>query len=86
MQNIINLHLQLIRSILWRRIYEYSSVSLVDLCDDDSNIMSFFNKKIECNWTSGYKWNNAIILSITLGGFGIDRFYLGFIKVKYFIK
>ncbi|CAG9766303.1 unnamed protein product [Ceutorhynchus assimilis] len=36
-----------------------------------------FNKKIKCNWTGGYKWLTALLLSITLGGFGADRFYLG---------
>ncbi|CAB0033428.1 unnamed protein product [Trichogramma brassicae] len=36
-----------------------------------------FNKNLPCNWTSGYKWSTALILSITLGGFGADRFYLG---------
>ncbi len=40
-----------------------------------------FNKRIECNWTSGYKWNIAMLLSVFFGGFGIDRFYLGLIKV-----
>lgn len=36
-----------------------------------------FNKNIPCNWTGGYKWSTAVLLSITLGGFGADRFYLG---------
>ncbi|KAL4227473.1 TM2 domain-containing protein 3 [Mactra antiquata] len=36
-----------------------------------------FNKKFPCNWTSGYKWSTALALSVTLGGFGVDRFYLG---------
>ncbi|XP_045616612.1 TM2 domain-containing protein almondex [Procambarus clarkii] len=36
-----------------------------------------FPKKLPCNWTSGYKWSTALLLSITLGGFGADRFYLG---------
>ncbi|KAI8489213.1 TM2 domain-containing protein 3 [Branchiostoma belcheri] len=36
-----------------------------------------FPKSLECNWTSGYRWSTALILSITLGGFGVDRFYLG---------
>lgn len=36
-----------------------------------------FPKKVPCNWTSGYRWSTALILSITLGGFGADRFYLG---------
>ncbi|CAL4119608.1 unnamed protein product [Meganyctiphanes norvegica] len=36
-----------------------------------------FLKKLPCNWTSGYRWSIAMLLSITLGGFGADRFYLG---------
>lgn len=36
-----------------------------------------FNKNLRCNWTGGYKWSTAVLLSITLGGFGADRFYLG---------
>jgi len=36
-----------------------------------------FSKRRECNWTEGYSWNTAMLLSITLGGFGADRFYLG---------
>jgi hypothetical protein len=30
-----------------------------------------------CHWTSGYSWRKALFLSITMGGFGVDRFYLG---------
>eukprot|EP00088_Acartia_fossae_P063301 TRINITY_DN7703_c0_g1_i1.p1 TRINITY_DN7703_c0_g1~~TRINITY_DN7703_c0_g1_i1.p1 ORF type:complete len:322 (+),score=40.38 TRINITY_DN7703_c0_g1_i1:22-987(+) len=37
-----------------------------------------FSKKLECNWTEGYSWKTALALSITLGGFGADRFYLGY--------
>lgn len=36
-----------------------------------------FHKMLYCNWTGGYKWSTALALSITLGGFGADRFYLG---------
>ncbi|XP_052515704.1 TM2 domain-containing protein 3 isoform X1 [Budorcas taxicolor] len=36
-----------------------------------------FLKMVYCNWTGGYKWSTALALSITLGGFGADRFYLG---------
>ena len=36
-----------------------------------------FSKKRECNWTEGYSWTTALLLSVTLGGFGADRFYLG---------
>ncbi|XP_071440694.1 TM2 domain-containing protein almondex [Hetaerina americana] len=36
-----------------------------------------FLKNVHCNWTGGYRWSTALVLSITLGGFGADRFYLG---------
>lgn len=36
-----------------------------------------FPKSLLCNWTSGYRWSTAVLLSLTLGGFGVDRFYLG---------
>ncbi|VEN35107.1 unnamed protein product [Callosobruchus maculatus] len=36
-----------------------------------------FKKNVHCNWTGGYRWTTALALSITLGGFGADRFYLG---------
>ncbi|CAH0546693.1 unnamed protein product [Brassicogethes aeneus] len=36
-----------------------------------------FNKMVHCNWTGGHSWSTALALSITLGGFGADRFYLG---------
>jgi len=36
-----------------------------------------FLKQLPCNWTGGYRWTTALALSITLGGFGADRFYLG---------
>ncbi|KAL7010876.1 hypothetical protein ACKWTF_013989 [Chironomus riparius] len=36
-----------------------------------------FPKNVKCNWTRGSKYFTALVLSITLGGFGVDRFYLG---------
>ncbi|XP_059157058.1 TM2 domain-containing protein 3-like [Physella acuta] len=36
-----------------------------------------FPKQLSCNWSQGYKWSTALLLSIFLGGFGVDRFYLG---------
>ncbi|XP_031338995.1 TM2 domain-containing protein almondex isoform X1 [Photinus pyralis] len=36
-----------------------------------------FFKNIRCNWTGGRRWSSALILSVVLGGFGADRFYLG---------
>ncbi|KAI4482891.1 PREDICTED: TM2 domain-containing protein almondex [Polistes canadensis] len=50
-------------------------------CTVNSNILCLgkrkFMKNLRCNWTVGYKWSTALILSVTLGGFGADRFYLG---------
>lgn len=39
-----------------------------------------FYKRIPCNWSSGYSWTKTMILSVVLGGFGADRFYLGLWK------
>lgn len=36
-----------------------------------------FAKNVPCNWTKGYSWETALLLSIVFGGFGVDRFYLG---------
>ncbi|XP_003745638.2 TM2 domain-containing protein 3 [Galendromus occidentalis] len=36
-----------------------------------------FLKRRLCNWTRGYSWITALFLSVVLGGFGVDRFYLG---------
>lgn len=33
-----------------------------------------FQRKLKCNWTRGHKWSTAMLLSITLGGFGADRY------------
>lgn len=33
-------------------------------------------KNLLCNWTVGYRWSTALILSITLGGFGADRYVI----------
>lgn len=35
-----------------------------------------FSKNLKCNWTQGYKWSTALIISLTLGGFGVDRWVL----------
>jgi len=39
-----------------------------------------FSKMVPCNWSSGYSWSVSLVLSVTLGGFGVDRFYLGYWK------
>uniref|UniRef100_A0A1I7YEV8 TM2 domain-containing protein n=1 Tax=Steinernema glaseri TaxID=37863 RepID=A0A1I7YEV8_9BILA len=51
------------------------------VCLVDRNVICkgrrMFYKRIRCNHTNGYSWTTAMILSFTLGGFGVDRFYLG---------
>ncbi|GIX90777.1 TM2 domain-containing protein CG10795 [Caerostris darwini] len=37
-----------------------------------------FEKEIECQYTNGYSYETALLLSLFLGMFGIDRFYLGY--------
>ncbi|KAL7297310.1 hypothetical protein TKK_0009707 [Trichogramma kaykai] len=37
-----------------------------------------FKKDIPCKWTNGYSFETSLLLSIFLGMFGIDRFYLGY--------
>ncbi|KAH7711384.1 TM2 domain-containing protein 3 [Aphelenchoides avenae] len=39
-----------------------------------------FYKNVRCRWTNGYSWSKTMLLSVTLGGFGVDRFYLGLWK------
>ncbi|KAK6180379.1 hypothetical protein SNE40_012547 [Patella caerulea] len=63
------------------REYHPPQARFISLCTTNSHILCLgrrrFYKNKDCNWTSGYKWSTAFILSITLGGFGVDRFYLG---------
>ncbi|XP_067679342.1 TM2 domain-containing protein biscotti-like [Haliotis asinina] len=44
------------------------------LCDSQTG----FKKNVPCKWTNGHKFETALLLSIFLGMFGIDRFYLGY--------
>jgi len=37
-----------------------------------------FTKYESCYWTNGYHFDTALLLSVFLGMFGIDRFYLGY--------
>jgi len=37
-----------------------------------------FQKLVQCNFTTGHSWTITFLLSIFLGGFGADRFYLGY--------
>ena len=39
---------------------------------------SSFVGSAECQWTNGYSFETSLLLSIFLGMFGADRFYLGY--------
>lgn len=51
--------------------------SFVSNCTVDNVLICLgrrhFHKQKPCNWTGGHKWTTALLLSITLGGFGADR-------------
>ncbi|XP_037035230.1 TM2 domain-containing protein CG10795 [Bradysia coprophila] len=46
------------------------------VCSQTKN--SSFLGEIPCQWTNGYYFDTALLLSVFLGMFGIDRFYLGY--------
>lgn len=37
-----------------------------------------FTRQVDCKWTNGYQYDTALLLSVFLGMFGADRFYLGY--------
>lgn len=39
---------------------------------------TWFVGSSECQWTNGYSFETSLLLSIFLGMFGADRFYLGY--------
>jgi TM2 domain-containing membrane protein YozV len=47
-------------------------------CDYENMGNETFQKEVDCKWTNGYSFETALILSIFLGMFGLDRFYLGY--------
>ncbi|XP_015775612.1 PREDICTED: TM2 domain-containing protein CG10795-like [Acropora digitifera] len=44
---------------------------------DGENITSCI-KNVSCQYTNGHSYETALLLSVFLGMFGIDRFYLGY--------
>ncbi|XP_034830327.1 TM2 domain-containing protein biscotti [Maniola hyperantus] len=46
------------------------------ICNQTNN--STFWRKMPCKWTNGYSLEIALLLSVFLGMFGLDRFYLGY--------
>lgn len=46
-------------------------------CEFDGEQIGFYQEK-PCKWTNGYNFETALLLSVFLGMFGIDRFYLGY--------
>nr|XP_021191356.2 TM2 domain-containing protein CG10795 [Helicoverpa armigera] len=46
------------------------------ICNETNN--STFTRKLPCKWTNGYSLEIALLLSVFLGMFGLDRFYLGY--------
>ncbi|KOB76835.1 TM2 domain-containing protein, partial [Operophtera brumata] len=46
------------------------------ICKESNN--SSFTRTLPCKWTNGYSLEIALLLSVFLGMFGLDRFYLGY--------
>ncbi|KAF2880690.1 hypothetical protein ILUMI_25480 [Ignelater luminosus] len=46
------------------------------VCSETKN--TSFTKEMNCKWTNGYSFETALLLSVFLGMFGADRFYLGY--------
>ncbi|XP_066584504.1 TM2 domain-containing protein biscotti [Prorops nasuta] len=46
------------------------------ICTETKN--NTFKKDIPCKWTNGYSFETSLLLSVFLGMFGADRFYLGY--------
>ncbi|KAJ8674605.1 hypothetical protein QAD02_005867 [Eretmocerus hayati] len=46
------------------------------ICSNTKN--NTFKRDIPCKYTNGYSYETSLLLSIFLGMFGVDRFYLGY--------
>lgn len=40
-----------------------------------------FEKEVSCKYTNGYSFETALLLSVFLGMFGVDRIYLGYYAI-----
>ena len=38
-----------------------------------------YHRELSCRYVTGYDYRTALILSVFMGMFGIDRFYLGYV-------
>ena len=38
-----------------------------------------YHRELPCRYVTGYDYRTALILSVFMGMFGIDRFYLGYV-------
>ncbi|XP_016927925.1 TM2 domain-containing protein biscotti [Drosophila suzukii] len=45
-------------------------------CTETGN--ATFRREVPCKWTNGYHLDTTLLLSVFLGMFGVDRFYLGY--------
>ena len=54
------------------------SVKGMEKMVDGLHVYAGFLKEVPCKWTNGYGFETALLLSVFLGMFGIDRFYLGY--------
>ena len=61
----------------------FSNVKHEFFCSVDPEILCLgtrsFKKAMKCNFTAKKSFSMALTLSLILGGFGVDRFYLGYI-------
>lgn len=51
------------------------------LCEPHPNVLCMgrrvFRRMLPCNWSNGKRYVTTVLLSLFLGGLGVDRFYLG---------